>query len=175
MSKFPNKTPYELRQYFNSLDLNQLIELNRSYGPHFVSLEERLDKSQEDLKQERKRLIQFQEKKQKHLLSYKEVETNEELFQKNMESVCSIQSRTDRYMGRQSLGYSPMQLYSSESLFIDTEISKASQMIQSLENIIASLEEKKTIAVSELRILNSIIDKRRKLMPEKPTPSMALS
>lgn len=175
MSKFPNKTAKELRQYFNKLDLNQLVDINRSYGPHFSQLEERLDKCHENLIQERERLIQFQEKREVHLLKLEEVEMNEEIFQRNLASVNASQSRTERYIGRQSLGYSPMELYSMESVFLNSELSKITQNIQYQEDTITILQQKKSAAVSELRILNSVIEERRRLALPVPAPHMFLS
>ncbi|KTD74132.1 hypothetical protein [Legionella tucsonensis] len=174
MSKFPHKNPAELHRYFSQLSLDKLIEINHSYGPHFESLESRIDKCQLDLINANRRLTQLQMLKQTHQQNYEDVEAREAEYQSSLQSVLADSNPIDRYIGRQAVGTSPMVAYAAESQSIMTKISDVSQLIIDLTNTIAALEQKKTAAVSELRILNRVIEEQKRLMPEPTSSQLAL-
>lgn len=166
MSKFPGKTPIELRQYFNQYSLSQLIEINRSYGQHFASLEDRIDFSNNALNKATQYLIQLKERQLAHNQAYDKVEMHEEEYQSTLQSVLSDSDPTDRLLGRKSVGDSPLNIYNNTSLFIASEISRESELISNLNVTLAALAQKKSAAVSELRILNSIIEQKKQLLSE---------
>ncbi|AWN74958.1 hypothetical protein LEAN103870_15960 [Legionella anisa] len=170
MSKFPHITPAELRRYFNRLNLNQLLEINHSYGPHFISLDNRIDKCNADLRTANSRLAELQISKQTHDQNYDNVEIREAEFKLRLQSVLADSDQTARYIGRQAVGSSPMALFSIEDQYLAMEISNVSQTIRDLNETIADLEQKKKGAVSELRILNSVIELKRQHLPV-PVPA----
>ncbi|PWY54296.1 hypothetical protein DGG96_17760 [Legionella qingyii] len=168
MAKFPHKTPFELRQYFKQQDLPQLIRINREYEPHFVWIDNRLDQHNDALKVAEARLAQLLESKRAHELTYEHVVDEETGFQQTLGGVLSDTDQTDRYLGRQAAGYSPMTSYDLKSQYLCTQISHASEQVSSLNEWIADLKQKKTAAVCELRILNQVIgEKKRALEVEK--------
>ncbi|KTD01818.1 hypothetical protein OQJ19_12550 [Fluoribacter gormanii] len=164
MAKFPHKTPFELGQYFRQQDLSQLIKINREYGPHFVWLEERLDHHNESLKVADERLAQLLESKRVHELTYETVLDEEAGFQQTLGGVLADTNQTDRYLGRQAAGYSPMTAYELKSQYLCTEILRASERVSSLNDGIEDLKQKKTAAVCELRILNQVIEEKQRAL-----------
>ncbi|CAM2926184.1 Uncharacterised protein [Legionella steigerwaltii] len=165
--KFPYVPVSELRRYFNQLSLPQLIEINRSYGPHFEQLDDRIDRCTNDLADANARLAQLNQRKHDHQQTYDAVEIREAVYQSTRRSVLADSSRTSRYLGMQAVGSSPMELFDSELLTINTEISKANNQIERLNDVIDNLGKAKTGAISELRILNSIMDEKKKEVLEE--------
>ncbi|HHT0591992.1 TPA: hypothetical protein ACTXXA_000546 [Legionella anisa] len=165
MSKFPHITPAELRRYFNGLNLSQLLQINHSYGHHFISLDNRIDKYNADLSTANNRLAQLQISKQTHDQNYHNVEVHEAEFKVRLQSVLADSDQTARYLGRQAVGSSPMDLFSMKAQSLAMEMSNVSQKIRDLNARIADLEEKKEGAASELRILNSVIKEKRQHLP----------
>ncbi|WP_392536597.1 hypothetical protein [Legionella sp. 227] len=170
MSKFPNRTAFELRQYFKQLTLGQLLEINRSYGPHFEQLEERIERCNKNIVDAQERLERFEERKQAHLNNYDTVETSEAAYRAQLNSVLADSSRTDRFLGRQAAGASPMEQYDYQKLHLVTEISNHSEKIDHLIQLLTALEQKKTDAISELRILNRVITEKRAEILNQVTP-----
>ena len=164
MAKFPNKTPFELREYFKKQDLYQLIKINQEYGPYFISIEDRLDHHREILTAAEERLAKLKENKQSHELIYDRVVEEEAGYQKTLQGVLCDTDQTDRFLGRQAAGYSPMASYELKSRYICTELSQASERVNSLNQIISELERKKTAAIGELRILNQVIAEKRQAL-----------
>ncbi|KTC80259.1 hypothetical protein [Legionella cherrii] len=169
MSKFPNKTAFELRQYFRQLTLEQLLDINHSYGPHFEQLEERIDRCNKDLANAQERLDGLKNRKQVHQNNYGTVETLEAAYRAQLNSVLADYSRTNRFLGRQAAGASPMEQYDYQKLHLDTEISNTSEKIDHLNQLVTGLEQKKTDAISELRILNRVITEKRAVILNQVT------
>ncbi|HHF7367451.1 TPA: hypothetical protein ACPSKY_002585 [Legionella bozemanae] len=174
MSKFPHKTPGELRRYFNQQSLDKLLEINRSYGPHFESLDAQVDRYKNTLKEANWRLVYFTERHSAHLQTYEEAEIREASYQSTRKAMLSETDQTDRLLGLKALGASPMELYEYEKRCLRGEISKASDEIQRMNTCIATVEQKKNGAVSELRILNSVIEAKRQIIPEVASNQLGL-
>lgn len=160
MSKFPNKTSGELRRYFNQFDLAQLKKLNSSYIPHFEALERQIENCEEEVKALNERLNLLTRQKHMHEQTRSEVERHEAIFQSNLRSVLEISSRTDRYLGRQAAGDSPMNLYEYELFAINSNLTDATLRKKKLEETLADLSTKKQAAVSEVKILNDVIEEK---------------
>ncbi|MGM9454734.1 hypothetical protein ACTAZI_15525 [Legionella bozemanae] len=175
MSKFPHKTPNELRRYFSQLSLGQLLEINRSYGPHFESLDAQDEGYKKNIKELNPRLAYFTEKYEAHLQTYEDVEIREATYQSNRNAMLSEMDQTDRLLGFKTLGISPMEIYEYEARCLRGEISKTSDEIKRLNACIATVEQKTRGAVSELRILNSVIDLKRELTPEVASNQLGMS
>ncbi|WP_454781799.1 hypothetical protein [Legionella sp. WA2022007384] len=161
MARFPNKTPYELRQYFKQLDLAQLIKINQDYGPHFISLEDRLDHHRETLRVAEERLAKLRQDKESLESKYDQVAEEEAGYQKTLQGVLCDTDHTDRFLGRQAAGYSPLASFELKSRYIYTELSQAAERVNGLNRIIENLEQRKTAAISELKILNKVIEEKR--------------
>ncbi|KTD69113.1 MULTISPECIES: hypothetical protein [Legionella] len=164
--KFPNKTAYELRQYFNQLTLTQLIEINRSYEPHFYRLDDRISQCTVGLISVNARLIALTQRKQAYEQTLEAVELREAEYQKVLASVLDDSSRTGRFLARKALSASPMETYDFELFNIETEISRVSNKIEQLIETSTDLEQKKRRAVSELRTLNSVIEEKRQYLAD---------
>lgn len=163
MAQFPKKTSSELRCYFNSLDLKKLIQLNRSYGPHFEKLDARIDSCKNDLDNEKKRLEELKAEKSSHELCYEKAETQEKKYKQNFDGVLSNRNSSEHFLGRKALGHSPMQLYKSDVFCFNYFILESTRKIELLDSRLSALEANKKTAFSELRILNSIIEEKKKL------------
>ncbi|WP_058512547.1 hypothetical protein [Legionella santicrucis] len=164
MSRFPNKTPYELRQYFKKLSLDQLIEQNHFYGLHFENLEDQIDKCNQTLVAESKHRHTLQEQKNNHDLTYDSVVLSEQEFRLSLESLNDITDPSERFLARKSIGVSPMEVYNQESLCFITPIHQSDLMIEHLTKSLGDLTKKKSGAISELKILNSIIREKEQLI-----------
>ncbi|KTD40507.1 hypothetical protein [Legionella parisiensis] len=172
MSRFPNTTSNELRRYFNSQSLENLLKINISYGPHFESLDARIDEFKMNLGKANSRLAYFTEKHTAHLLTYKEIEIREVSYQSIRNSMLSETDQTDRLLGLKAIGISPMETYEYEERCLAEAISKTSDEIERMNRFITDLEEKVKIAFSELRILNSVIQAKRQLISEPPSKQL---
>ncbi|WP_454784222.1 hypothetical protein [Legionella sp. WA2024007413] len=164
MARFPHKTAFELRQYFQGLDLPHLIKINREYGPHFISIEDRIDQHKATIKILSERLSKLKENQRAHDLKFEKVLEEEAGFQQTLKGVLCDTDHTDRYLGRQAAGFSPLTSYEHHALTLLTEIAQTSERVSGLNQSIADLEQKKTAAVDELRILNSIIEEKRRVL-----------
>ncbi|MCE0724435.1 MULTISPECIES: hypothetical protein [Legionella] len=165
MSKFPLKTPAELRRYFNQQSLDKLIEINHSYEPHFVSLDNRVDELKKVLNEAGTRRAYFIGRQKAHLKTYEATAIHEESYQSTRNEVLMETNQTDRNLGLKAMGISPMEMYEYEERSISEEISKTSDEIKRANDAILVLEQKKRTAVSELRILNDVIKEKRQPMP----------
>ncbi|QMT60891.1 hypothetical protein [Legionella sp. PC997] len=168
MARFPNKTAFELRQYFKSLDLPQLIKINREYGPHFISIEDRIDQHKATIKILSERLSKLKENQRAHELTFEKVVEAEAGFQQTLKGVLCDTDQTDRYLGRQAAGFSPLTSYEHHALTLLTEIAQTSDRVSGLNQCIADLEQRKTAAVSELKILNKVIEEKRRALRIEP-------
>ncbi|QEY52258.1 hypothetical protein [Legionella longbeachae] len=163
MSRFPNKTHYELSQYFKKLSLEQLKEQNRSYGPHFENLEEKIDKCSQDLAAESKHWQTLKDQKSTHEFSYDSMVLSEQEFRQNMESLNDIMDHSERFLARKSVGISPSELYYQQLSCLENPIQQSNLMIERLANKLEHLTKKKKEAISELKTLNSIIEEKEQL------------
>ncbi|AUH73617.1 hypothetical protein [Legionella sainthelensi] len=163
MSRFPNKTHHELRQYFKKLSLEQLNEQNCFYGPHFENLEDKIDECNQDLANENKHRLTLQEQKSTHELTYNSVVASEQEFRLSLESLNDITDHSERFLARKSIGFSPIEMYNQKLSGITTPIYKSNLMIEHLTKRLEDLIKKKSGAISELKILNSIIQEKEQL------------
>lgn len=162
MSKFPNKTTHELRQYFQQQSLEKLQEINRSYGPHFTNIEnsiERITETLETLTEKQNNLLSEQEDLANY---YPKAEEEEKEYKNTLEAIMSDSNGAERYLALQALGMSPLHSYHQKSLGLDDEIRRITQEIEQLNSQISLLNTKKSWAITELRILNSIIEEKKK-------------
>ncbi|KTD69114.1 MULTISPECIES: hypothetical protein [Legionella] len=160
--KFPNKTAFELRQYFSQLSLAQLTVINISYGPHFERLEERIECCNSNLTDKKARLARLIQERKDAQQTYEAVEIREAEYQKILASVLADSSRTNRFLGRQAMGDSPMVLFKLELAHLDADISIASEDIQEFNATLDALNQKKKGAISEFRILESVRDEKKR-------------
>lgn len=162
MSKFPNKTTSELRQYFQQQSLEKLQEIRRSYDPHFISIKnsiERITGTLETLTEKQNNLLSEQEDLSNY---YPKAEAAEKEYKNTLEAIMSDSNGAERYLALQALGMSPLNSYHQKSLSLDNEIHRITQEIERLNSQISSLNTKKSWAFTELRILNSIIEEKKK-------------
>lgn len=164
MSRFPNKTHYELRQYFKKLSLDQLKEQNCFYGPHFENLEDKIDECNQALAAENKYQHTLQEQKSNHELTYDSVVMSEQEFRLSLESLNDITDHSERFLARKSIGISPMEVYNQKLSDITIPIHQSNLMIEHLTKRLEDLTKKKSGAISELKILNSVIREKEQLI-----------
>ncbi|KTD60605.1 hypothetical protein Lsai_0063 [Legionella sainthelensi] len=164
MSRFPNKTHHELRQYFKKLSLEQLNEQNCFYGQHFENLEDKLDECNQALVTEIRHRHILQEQKNNHELTYDSVVESEQGFRLSLESLNDITDHSERFLARKSIGISPMELYNQKLSDISTPMYQSNLMIEHLTKRLDDLTKKKSGAISELKILNSIIQEKEQLI-----------
>ncbi|MBI2785377.1 MAG: hypothetical protein HYX60_03330 [Legionella longbeachae] len=161
MSQFPYKTQSELRGYFKRHNLMDLMEINRSYGPYFTSLEGRIDNYNHTLVDENLKLKNLKMKKEQHEQGYDKATKQEEEFKSTSESLLGISSRTELFLIRQSLGYSPMDTYNSILINLEERIFRTNTTIENLNKALNDLNQRKKGAISELRLLNHVIEEKK--------------
>ncbi|HAT6977733.1 TPA: hypothetical protein F8R96_16225 [Legionella pneumophila] len=163
MSRFPHKTPETLRQYFREKDLGQLIEINRSYGPHFENLENRIDRLTQAISTQKGKLSQFLKAQEELYQNYEKIVIEQERYENNRASIMSDScTGAERYLALAALGMSPLDCYHNNNLNLQYEIDTTNKKLNELNTHLALWKNQRSKAVSELKILNSVIDERRK-------------
>lgn len=160
MARFPNRTQYELSVYFNGLDLDQLKKLNHGYGDHFERLEERLEKIQKQQVFNKQQIESITLKIQKLDEQTPFLAAQDEQYYRTREIIAGTSSRSERYLAYQSLGSSPSEIYSSDLRELNTSLQQALENKEGLSNQVQTIMFAKSRAVSELKLLNRVIDSK---------------
>lgn len=169
MSKFPHKTPETLRQYFQAKDLGQLIEINHSYGPHFENLENAIDRLTQKISTQKGKLSGFIKEQEEISQNYGKIVIEQERFENNRASIMSDScTGAERYLALSALGMSPFDCYHSNSRRLQDQIDTTNKKLNELNSHLALWKNQRSKAVSELKILNSIIDEKRRELEVAP-------
>ncbi|KTC83532.1 hypothetical protein [Legionella cincinnatiensis] len=164
MSRFPNKTHHELCQYFKKLSLDQLKKENHAYGAHFENLENKIDECNRALVVECQHRHSLQEQKSNYELTYDSVVLSEQEYRLSLESLNDITDHSERFLARKSIGISPMEVYNQKLSYLITSVQQSHLRIEHLTKRCEDLTKKKSGAISELKILNSIIQEKEQLI-----------
>ncbi|MDO5255365.1 hypothetical protein PSM93_06960 [Legionella pneumophila] len=173
MSKFPHKTPETLRQYFREKSLEELIEINRSYGPHFENLENTIDRLTQEISTRAERLPSLLKRLEELAQNYGKIAIEQERYEDNRASIMSDScTGAERYLALSALGMSPFDSYHHNSRNLQNEIDTINKKLNEIDTINKKLNElnshlalwknQRSKAVSELKILNPIIDEKRR-------------
>ncbi|HAU1378715.1 TPA: hypothetical protein JBI49_04090 [Legionella pneumophila] len=163
MSKFPHKTPETLRQYFREKSLEELIEINRSYGPHFENLENTIDRLTQEISTRAERLPSLLKRLEELAQNYGKIAIEQERYEDNRASIMSDScTGAERYLALSALGMSPFDSYHHNSRNLQNEIDTINKKLNELNSHLALWKNQRSKAVSELKILNPIIDEKRR-------------
>ncbi|HAT1868808.1 TPA: hypothetical protein JAZ42_11855 [Legionella pneumophila] len=169
MSKFPHKTPETLRQYFRGKSLEQLIEINRSYGPHFENLENTIDRLTQEISTREEKLSGLLKGREELSQNYGKIVIEQEQYENNRSSIMSDScTGAERYLALAALGMSPFDCYHNNSWNLQNEIDTTYKKLNELNSHLAFWKNQKSKAVSELKILNPIIDEKRRELEVAP-------
>ncbi|HAT2049314.1 TPA: hypothetical protein JBK40_15365 [Legionella pneumophila] len=169
MSKFPHKNPETLRLYFQGKNLEQLIEINRSYGPHFENLENTIDRLTQEISTQKGKLSGLLKANEELSQSYDKIVVEQERFESNRSSIMSDScTGAERYLALSALGMSPLDCYHSNSRSLQNEIDTTNKKLKELNTHLALWKNQRSKAVSELKILNPIIDEKRRELEVAP-------
>ncbi|HAZ7574204.1 TPA: hypothetical protein J8J82_002566 [Legionella pneumophila] len=169
MSKFPHKTPETLRQYFREKNLEQLIEINRSYGPHFENLENAIDRLTQAISTQEVKLSRLLKEQEEISQNYGKIVIEQEQYENNRSSIMSDScTGAERYLALNALGKSPLDCYYSNSSRLQNEIDATYKKLSELNSHLALWKNQRSKAVSELKILNPIIDEKRRELEVAP-------
>ncbi|AOW59630.1 TPA: hypothetical protein ACT9LC_001435 [Legionella pneumophila] len=169
MSKFPNKTPETLRQYFREKNLEQLIEINHSYGPHFENLEKRIDRLTQKISTSAEKLSSLLTQKVEHGQNYDKMIDEQQIYENNRSSIMSDSSTgAERYLALSFLSTSPFDYYQMRARTLEDEIDMTNKKLNELNTHLAFWKNQRSKAVSELKILNPIIDEKRRELEVAP-------
>lgn len=163
MSKFPHKNPETLRQYFREKNLEQLLEINQSYGPHFENLENAIDRLTQEISTREEKLSGLLKGREELAQNYEKIVIEQERYEDNRASIMSDScTGAERYLALSALGMSPFDSYHHNSRNLHNEINATYKKLNELNSHLALWKNQRSKAVSELKILNSIIDEKRK-------------
>ncbi|HAT8178671.1 TPA: hypothetical protein JA361_04165 [Legionella pneumophila] len=163
MSKFPHKNPETLRQYFQEQNLEKLIQINHSYGPHFENLENTIDRLTQEISTRTEKLSQLLKRQEEHSQNYGKIVIEQERYESNRASIMSDScTGAERYLALGALGMSPFDYYHNNSRNLQNEIEMTNKKLNELNAHLALWKNQRSKAVSELRILNSVIDEKKK-------------
>jgi hypothetical protein len=163
MSKFPFKTPYELREYFEKQSLQKLVEINRSYGPHFEQLDNDEIQTNGLIELKTMEFAKVEENIDKHRQEFKQAQEQQISYELNLSNIRDERSDIDRVMGLRALGMPPMALYDEQTSTLCYQHSQISSELERLNARIVQIKDKVSRAVYELKILNDVIEKRTQL------------
>ncbi|KTD65035.1 hypothetical protein [Legionella shakespearei] len=163
MARFPNKTLYELRTYFMGLDLTQLTKINHAYGDHFVRLELRLERVNNQLAKYTSQLLTIRRNINELDAQEPLIQQQEEEYSRSVASMMESSSGAEFYLARQALGASPADRHKADSASLKTELIQTTDMIFALNTELEHTESSKSRAVDELRLLNRIIDDKKQI------------
>lgn len=165
MAKFPTKTHYELHVYFSNLTLQNLLEINRSYGPHFENLEKRIENTEALIVQKGQLLQRLVEDKLKLEAEAPALKEQDTLYYRTREDMRESLDGAELYLANQYLGLSPGTLHRDSTYRVNSQMSKVSGDISYLDIQLKELNASKSGAVKELKLLNRIIkDKEEELV-----------
>ncbi|HAT8250918.1 TPA: hypothetical protein ACJT8R_002826 [Legionella pneumophila] len=163
MSKFPHKNPETLRQYFREKNLEQLLEINQSYGPHFEKLENTIDRLTQEISTRAEKLPSLLKRLEELAQNYGKIAIEQERYEDTLASIMSDScTGAERYLALTALGMSPLDSYHQHSSNIQNEIDTISKRLNELNSHLALWKNQKSKAISELKILNSVIEEKRK-------------
>ncbi len=162
------RTINELRIYLNSLPLEQLVKLNRSYGPHFEELSRREDRTKAHLELLQQKLTLQQQIYQDLLIEQPIAKAEEQEWLKRRELLDEGGSRTERFLLKRHLGDSPLAIYNLNVLSQQCAISNLTQQIHAAESQNEAVKNDFILTVQELKILNGIIEAREQTLKADP-------
>ncbi|MCW8396860.1 hypothetical protein [Legionella sp. PATHC039] len=169
MSKFPYKNPETLRQYFRGKSLEQLIEINLSYGPHFENLENTIDRLTQEISTREEKLSVLLKGREELSQNYEKIVIEQQQYENNRSSIMGDScTGAERYLALNALGMSPLDRYYSNSNSLQNEIDATYKKLNELNSHLALSKNQRSKAVSELKILNPIIDEKRRELEVAP-------
>ncbi|HAT7072632.1 TPA: hypothetical protein JAN90_07605 [Legionella pneumophila] len=169
MSKFPYKNPETLRQYFRGKNLEQLIEINHSYGPHFENLENTIDRLTQEISTREEKLSGLLKGREELSQNYEKLVIEQQQYENNRSSIMSDScTGAERYLALNALGISPLDRHYSNSSSLQNEIDATYKKLNELNSHLALWKNQRSKAVSELKILNLIIDEKRRELEVAP-------
>lgn len=155
MPFYPEKNPDKLLEFLNDMPLHELVALNRRYGPHFEKLEEKIEGTEQDIKADQGQLVTLEEQ-------YDALE--QQIITeagKRKEALASLPGNgAERYL---QLGFfSVSSVADNQQARVSIEIKKIKKRIIDNEMQRADLTKEKKESISELKIVNSVLARKRK-------------
>ncbi|KTD78474.1 hypothetical protein [Legionella waltersii] len=175
MSKFPYKTSHALREYFENLPLNKLMELKLSYAPHFEQLDKEKAMIADSIQKKSNELSRVENRITIHEQALAEVETAQSIYEQNLSNIRDERADIDRVMGLRSLGISPIDSYNSTKLHLLRLQIEINSEIDRLNRRLSELQDKTLKAVSELSILTDVIEKKTAVQESNVSPNYAFN
>ncbi|HHF7344198.1 TPA: hypothetical protein ACPSKB_000599 [Legionella feeleii] len=155
MPFYPEKKTDELFEFLNDMLLHELVALNHSYGPHFEALEEKIERTEQDIRADQEQLVALQER-------YDELERQSIVeAEKRKEALASLPGNgAERYL---QLGYfSVFSVADNQQAKVSIDIKKIKKRISDNEMQRAELTQEKKESITELSIVNSVLALKRK-------------
>ncbi|MCL9682726.1 hypothetical protein [Legionella maioricensis] len=157
-----NKTVHELHIHLQSLPLNELIELNKKYGPHVIEIDARMERAEAQLKLVWEKLAQQEERYQLLLATEPKVMEEEAERAKTLANLEQGGSRSEKYLLRASLNsYSPLESYKINVASRLDAIKNSKQQIIQTEKRVQAAKNDMHLTALEISILNQIIKARK--------------
>ena len=168
------KTIREVNDYFESLPLEELVKLNKRYGPHIIAIEERRDRAENTLKVQQEKLSLHKRKHELLLSQEDEVMEEEDKRRQEIAGLDHAGSRSEGYLLRaQFRNYSPLACYNSNLMAELDIIRTTTQLIQHTEDRIQSAKNDMSLTIQELKALNRIIEARREALKSEELAGIA--
>ncbi|KTD01872.1 hypothetical protein [Legionella feeleii] len=155
MPFYPDKKTDELFEFLNDMLLHELVALNHSYGPHFEALEDKIERTEQDIRGDQEQLVALQERYDAlERQSIAEAEKRKEAF-------ASLPGNgAERYL---QLGFfGVFSVADSQQGKVSIEIKKIKERIKNNETQLSDLIEEKKASMDELIIVNSVLALKRK-------------
>lgn len=161
MSKFPNKTPHALREYFQSCTIEQLITINHEYGPHFERLGNNQDHLKASIEKKTQLITSLQQRITRLNQELPQIRQAQVFYEQDSISILDEHDTAERSLALKSLGRSPMERYNEQESSLNLALLMLREEIQALNEQLKHVNSLFSRACSELRILNSVIDQMR--------------
>lgn len=174
MAKFPTKTLYELQVYFSNLTLQNLLEINRSYGPHFVNLEERIENTESSIVQKGQLLQRLVEDKLKLEAEAPALEEQDKRYYRTRDDMRESLAGAELYLANQYIGLSPSIVHKDSTYRVSSQMNRVSEDISDLDTQLNRLNASKLRAIEELRLLNRIIEDKKEELVQSNQKSITL-
>lgn len=154
MPFYPEKNPDELLEFLNDMLLHELVALNRSYGPHFEELEEKIERTQQAIEADQKQLGALKE--QYDALEQQSIAEAE----KRKEALASLPGNgAERYLQLSFFGV--FSVADNQQAKVSIEMKKIKEQINNNETQLSDLTKEKKASISELSIVNSVLAIKR--------------
>lgn len=158
MPFFPGKTPREIADYLEGLNVKQLTELNHRFGDHFEHISDKIDTEEKNISDSQNKIGSLRDKISQEEYEAKTIE-KERLEQ--LADLTPEYSQAEFILMKKALAYSPLSSFDYEKSILLGKIKNFESGITSSENKIAELQHEIHLCGQELKIVNRILDQKR--------------